>query len=441
MKKHLNIFLMLLMALTLGSCSKDDPFPGGGFDGATGTIKKSSLQVELQNEDGFGQTYNRPALTRAAAPSVDDFTVNFYNEDGESVAEYRFGDMPEVVTLPAGAIKAVATYGENAAQDWEAPHYKGETQFVVVADRVTEDIDPIVASLANVRVSIVFAPGLRNAMSADSKVTVVVGENGTLDFTPEDEGRSGYFAYVENSKTLTATFRGVVDGGMTVESKGYDNVAPGNHYRITFKMHDAGDQGDGSANGDLTVDATVEVVDMNISVTDEDEILVDDMRPTEGADEPEPGPAPGEEDNPKPYAVSIASSDPDHPEYAGYDLIDLNNVNEINDHLSCAWKVISEAEGGFTAFTVDINSETLDATELSNVGLSDHLDLVNPGEFKEALAGLGFAVEIGGEKEASFDITGFLSLLQILGPASHEFVMTVSDANGTSVIRLKLVTK
>ena len=429
--------MAVVLAAGVASCSKEDPFVNGNGDEQTGKVLKSSLSVDLQNEEGLPAIFN--VATRAQAPTADDFTVDFI-KDGESdpYVSYVYGEMPEVVTLPVGAFKAVARYGQNEAAAWEAPYFKGETSFVVVADKITENVEPIVAKLSNVRVSIKFAPSLKAAMSDDSKVVVKVGESATtLDFTAADEERSAYFAYVEGSNTLTATFTGAVEGYPVVESKVYDDVKPGSHYAVTFKLHDVADDEEGTITPGLTVDATVEVENLTVTFDpEEDEVIEDDLRPVEGGGD-NPGPGPEDPTAPAPKAEPIDSSNPD---YAGFKRVDLDKENEVTSDLSCAWKVISEAEGGFKSFTVDIISDTLTPEELEGVGLQQHLDLVNPGEFKEPLAGLGFPVEIGGLSEAEFDITGFLSLMSVLGEANHEFKMTVTDANGTSVISLRLHT-
>lgn len=288
MKRYISIFAALAFVLLFAACSKEDPFPGpDGGDGKMGQVLKSSLTPALGNEEGFA-TFGRPG-TRAEAPAADDFTVDFI-KDGEETpyVSYIYSEMPEIVSLPVGVFRAVAHYGNNSAAAWEEPYFKGETKFNVVADKITEDVEPIVATLSNVRVSITFAPSLKANMSSDAKVTVKVGEVGSLDFTAADEGRSAYFAYVENSCSLTATFSGEVEGYPVVESKVYDTVAPGSHYSITFRLHDVGEDETGSADANITVDASVEIVDMNITLdgSEEDEILEDDLRPVEGNPNP-----------------------------------------------------------------------------------------------------------------------------------------------------------
>ena len=119
---------------------------------------------------------------------------------------------------------------------------------------------------------------------------------------------------------------------------------------------------------------------------------------------------------------------------------DVDYPVEVTGSMSVKVKVDSET--GITAFTVDIKSDTLTPEVLSGVGLTDHLDLVNPGAYAEALSGLGFPVNVGGMKDVpEFDISGLVPLLGALGSGDHRFILTVSDAGGTTVETLYFVTK
>ncbi len=105
-------------------------------------------------------------------------------------------------------------------------------------------------------------------------------------------------------------------------------------------------------------------------------------------------------------------------------------------------EITSEAPDGISAFTVDIKSDTLTPDVLEDVNLSDHLDLINPGDMAEDLQNLGFPVgnEVKGAKSLTFDISGFGGLLGMLGAGEHEFKLTITDANGTTVKTLRLRT-
>ncbi|MDE7419528.1 MAG: DUF4493 domain-containing protein [Muribaculaceae bacterium] len=428
MKLYKGLIYSITSLALLTGCANEAPFVEPSSEQNTGQLMTRCLAPKLTNVEGIDIS------TRAEIPSADDFKVVISRKtktrDGAGSVEYKYSDMPEVLTLPVGDYKVYAHHGDNKPAAWDEPYYYGESEFGINANKITDDVDPIVAKLSNIRVTIVFHPSLLGSMSDDSKVEVRVGNQGVMTFKPAEK-RSAYFKYVDSSQTLAATFTGIVDGSEVVETHTHDQVAPGNHYKLTFRMHGIDDDKPGTITGTISVDATVEQIDMNHTVDGEGEdYFVDDQRPVQGGEE---NPPVGDKTAPQISAIPSAAN-PD------FDIVDLSKVNEVTDHLSCAWKITSEAESGFTAFTVDIKSDTLTAEVLEDVGVSDHMDLINPGEFEDALKGLGFPTRIGGLKDAEFDITGFLSLMAALGEANHEFKMTVTDANGTSVFYLRLHT-
>ncbi|MDE7345202.1 MAG: hypothetical protein K2N48_00485, partial [Muribaculaceae bacterium] len=103
-----------------------------------------------------------------------------------------------------------------------------------------------------------------------------------------------------------------------------------------------------------------------------------------------------------------------------------------------SFKVTSET--GITEFKIVIESNSLTPEELQGVGLSANLDLINPGDLEGALNGLGFKTgnDVAGQKECSFDISQFVPMLQVLGAGDHKFIITVSDADGTTEATLWL---
>lgn len=419
MKKYIGIALALASVLTLGSCSKDEPFPNEWND--TGSIRKSSLGLEVLNEEFLVKSGEN-------TPDVNSFMVDFI-KDGESdpKVSYRYADMPEIITLPVGDYKVVATYGENASAAWEAPYFKGESEtFKIKTDEITDNISPVVCKLSNIRVTILIDDALRNAIDSNASISVNVGNEGSLDFTLAEinENKSGYFAYVQNSNTLAATFNGKVEGYETHETKTYDNVAPGTHYRITFKLHSASSEDPGDIGLNMRVDASVESVNMNYSVDVDPPLLEDDMRPTQGGND-DPQPPVGQDGGPE-----ITAKAP----------VNLDAVNDVVAGMECVLNVHSDA--GIQTFDVYINSETLTKEVLEGVGLSTHLDMVNPGELEEGLVSLDLPVkdQVLGQHDVKFDISQFMDLLGIYGAANHEFKLVVKDANGTTTKTLKLRT-
>lgn len=428
------ILYVALMGFGLASCANEAPFTQETKREGEGKFLAHSLKVEVKSDE---------TLVRASSgvPDVGDFTVVFINTEnnkGEIEQTYQYSALPEVVTLPVGSYVVKAYYGgdltkPSKAAAFSAPYYLGESEvFQIENNKIIDDLEPVVCKLANVKVTINFDTLLVQQMSSDSKVSVTVGNSSSLEFFPSTT-ESGYFAYVEGSCTLAASFSGSVEGDYTTETKTYSDVKPGTHYNITFKLHsiDPNEPGDvnlGNEGEEIKVDAVVNLEDMTgeggMDITpDQEYYLEDDRYPKDDPNTPV-GP-----DDPQPA---------DGPSITAGAGIDLDNVNEVKDGMECKLLVISTT--GITAFDVDIISEKLTSEELEGVGLAAHMDLVNPGSLEEPLSGLGFPVNVGGEKSVEFNITGFLPMLGALGAAEHTFKLTVSDETGTTEKELKLKT-
>ena len=422
--KKTYILPFLAAALLAGGCSKENPF-GGGSD-EEGKILKSALSVSIK-ADGLERQNIR---TRAEA-DLNDFTVVFTQQGhSEPVRKYKYGEMPDVVSLPAGTYTCTATYGELRQAEWESPYFLGSSEsFEVTPYEITSYIEPIECKLENIKVTIDFDSELRNAMSEDSYVEVKVGSSSSLHFTKAeaDAEKAGYFSHTAET-TLVATFNGKINGVQTVESKSMKNIEKGNHYKITFRLHRGSD---GSATGDITgdvsVDASVTVVDVTRNVPLGDEPLLDDSERPREDDEEDPNP-PTSPENPAPTIEGVAP-------------INLDQVNTVDGTIPVGVKVISTADGGFTAFDVEIVSPDLTAGVLEIVGLTTNLNLAEtPSGAADKLKGFGFPVNVKGEKEADILIsTTLLGMLASVGAGhEHQFIITVTDANGTTTKALKL---
>ena len=122
---------------------------------------------------------------------------------------------------------------------------------------------------------------------------------------------------------------------------------------------------------------------------------------------------------------------------------DFDKEYVIDENLQVAIKVSSESR--FTEFDVVIDSDILTGEVLGAVGLSDNLDLINPGTAESMLNQLGFptGTDVTSRQEVSFDISGFLTMIEGLaqgGGTYCNFRLVVSDGNGTTekTIQLKV---
>lgn len=430
MKKLIYIIMCTAVLFMSQSCSKEAPF--SGEEETMGQVLTSDLLLEFINED---------IQSRAGTEvNLADFTVAFRkNTEQTPYVTYKYSEMPEVVSLPAGLYRVEAYYGEEVSAEWEAPYYFGELAdpLTITAKKITAIEKPVKCKLANVKVSVEFNDELKQLMSADSKVDVTVGANAMLSFT-KNESRNGFF---KAANTMIADFLGNINGQEAKSNKRYNDVKPGTHYHIMFVYKAAEIVGDGKIDsaGGIKVNAQVTVTDVNegtnITVDDGDESLEDDRN--KGGDDDDDNPE--NPDDPTPPADGpvidggkIALSDGDATGT-------LKPV-VVTDGMECVIKIKSET--GITQFTADIVSDVLTPDALVDVGLSEHLDLCAPGEYLEALTGFGLlkSETMLNEKDADFTLTDFLPMLSALGEGTHCFVLTVGDESGTSVKTLTLKT-
>lgn len=427
--KNLYIVSILAGALALGSCSKEDPFRGGA-DNGDGQVSKSALVMEVKND--------AITTTRAEADvNIDDFNVLFFKDGNtQPVAKYKYGEMPEVITLPVGSYTCTATYGEDRQAEWESPYFLGSSEaFEVKAYEITSEISRIECTLENIMVTINYDASLRSAMSPDSYVEVKVGDSASLRYgvAEADAKKAGYFKHGEEI-SLVAVFHGTVNGEETVETKSLADVAKGCHYNITFRLHTGGgSDATGDANADVNVDASVSVTDVARDVElPDDELLDDSERPKEDpGDDPQP-PVPGGEAP----TILLNGGELAAAPYDG------NSLTE------CVLTMESESDAGFTTFICNIKSEALES-ELPGMGLPTHIDLAHPENMEipegytvddvlATLQGLNFPTDVYGKKQTTVDLSKFIGLMAALGPGQHAFELIVGDANGETTKTLTL---
>lgn len=424
--KIINIYvLFLMMVALLPSCSKENPFNNVPVEEPVGSLAKKALGVDVLDASMI--------VTRAGEDSgisLDDFDICVY-QTGVTTPKFhdKYGNMPEILTLPRGEYYVEASYGENVDKGWESPYYKGKSEtFLIKGGEITDNIGEIKCRLTNVKVSVDFGPVLLSKVSnpnVEVKVCDIAGQDVAtgLTFTKleAEKERCGFFRY-EPGVTLVAVFDGLIDGDLTPthEVKTITNLEGGKHYKITFKLHVIdGDPGGGIA-AKMAVDAHLVVTDVERNVDiEEDEILDDNERPKEDDENPEPP----QEDGP--------SVMPEAP-------INFDKVNDVKSDSHVVINISSKT--GITKFQVNIISDDLNGL------VPEVLDLVTPGDNLSLLQGLGLLEDgkttVKGDKNVTFDVSGFMEMLCALGPEKdHTFRLTIADESGEVVKELKLHTK
>ena len=433
-----------LAAMT--SCEKESNFL---FNTGEGQLNCAALSVDYINSNS--------QVRAGGSVNIDDFNINIVKEEGNSkaiVQSYKYGEMPQVITLPKGDYSIEADYGNNPISAWEEPYYLGNTSFTIKEGEITDDVDPVECELSNIRITVNINDLDLGLVGDDVQVVVKAGSQGSLTYTNATNDKAGYFRYVDNSETITATLTGTIDGIKIGEGevdaivRCYDNAKAGNSYRINFNINKPNNMEPGDitiSDGGLEVDATIAIRDMNHKIDPnepEEELLVDDMRPKEEKkDEPTVTPDDPGQDTPNTGDDPNEGTQPT-PGASGPQVILLSDglvLNQCCVLSECAFDVTSET--GITAFDIDIESPNLTDEELATINLRSHIDLVNTGDMAEGLSGLGFPVNVGGQKSCHFDITQFLPLLKVFGEAEHKFHLTITDAEGTftGFIGIKIV--
>jgi len=481
-----------LMAMT--SC--DNPTYPGGDNGNTDGKEEAQGQVSLSQLSIKVNVSDIEMGSRAAnVEDLSKYTINIKRVNrasDEGNQSFLYGDMPELIALPVGDYVVEAYNAEEQVAAFDAPYIYGKSeQFTVVANDIVV-VDPIECTLRNVKVSIAYTDELRSRMS-DVAVTVTVADTETLVFSG-DETRSGYFKYVEGNKTIVAEFSGKIDGTPVTSYKVLTNaVAPGYHHTITFSLKDSPNPPDEYGTIGTTgvsLDATVDRVDLNGNVSLDDEEIIEPDAPKEyltvGANVLSFGCAAEQKTvqvkashnwtvessaswctvtkTASGISVDVAANDdpvndrtatitvtmnkltstiavtqakyteaPQGPTITS-DNIDLNGTNSNTKfNASTPASINVEAAIGIKNFVVEISSDAQGfMAAINDLGLAN-FDLCNPGSVEGSLASLQlpYGDQVKNQTSMVFDITTFMPMLNAF-EGNHNFKITVTDNAGAS---------
>lgn len=434
---------LLTVALALGSCATDAMFDDGTGSGSKGSVSKPG--VEVSNAENVIKDGSR------ASYDINPFILDFYRAgEADPFMSSAYGDLKATVDLPAGDYTISVRSHNVQKAEWDRPYFTGSSeQFTIESEKITT-VKPIKCVFSSIKVSVVFGPKLREVMGDNLEVTVVANDAGKLVYTPT-ETRAGYFEAVEGSSTMAVTFKGTVNGFAEEITQTFANIEKGQHRIITFETGGNLPQPDvpsGTLNvGGITIDFdyTDESLDGSVNPGNEDVI-------NDGEDEP--GKLPNIDDDDPNVPV-----DPDDPKESNLSFSGtLQNGGTYTSTQLADYTVVVDAKEPITAFDVRIVSTSLTPDELAGAGLSDEFSLSEPGEFADALIGLGFPCGDGSlEREnaetgamepvpavmnathVEVSVTSFMPLLEILGESTSTFYMTVTSGGETKTISFTIV--
>lgn len=437
--KSISILAWAAVAAAFTGCSDNwVPEVEGAGEGRLNTqsilAEVNTVEDEKEDEDVTKKATSRSSI------DLSPFLVDVVRtSDNANVASWTYATMPQLPTFAVGSYKVQVRSRVLKDAEWSAPYYLGSQTFDIRNGEVT-DVGPIVCKLANVRVTIDYGPKLLEATGGEGFTITVTSTPGVyLQYTGK-ETRSGYFAY-NGQTTMVARFQGRVNGVNEDFSHVLENIAPGQHRKLTFRLNynpNVPDDEVGTIEGQgIVVSCSTKTVNVDGNVIQEEDIQESGDRPGQEGDEPGgEDPKPGEEGNITFTSETLANDN-------GNVLDDTpNNAADFGEGKKEA-KIHIHSEAPIASFKVKIDSETLTADVLSDVKLAPEFDLADPivttddGEKKdltEGLKGLEFPVgdEVKGATDLDFDITKFVPLTMIYGAANHRFILTVTDNAGNS---------
>lgn len=425
MKTDIISLAVVAAAAFAGFTSCSDTWTNDLAEEEKGTLNTESILAsvntyEAEKEDAQGAK----APESRAVTDLSPFIVEVVKSDGSKVASWTYATMPPAPTFAVGTYTVRVKSHNPQPVEWEKPYYAGEQQFQIKANDVT-DVDPIVCTLANVRVSISVTEALKNASADDVNITIS-GEPGVDLEYGLNETRSGYFAYTEGLSTMKVHFEGTVSGAREDFTHVLKDIKPGQHRKVFFALRvNPNPPADETGNIEIPegegvmVDCGVTTYEVDGTVSSKEDVIDNSGRPgqEDGGDDPDPEKPDADK------AITFSSST--------LDLEGANMAEEFGEEEGLKAAVVDiHSENGVKSLKVKIISDFLTEDMLSGIGLTSQFDLADPGEYATGLAGLGFptAAEVNGAHDLQFNITKFIPL--IFEEGDHKFEITVTDSKG-----------
>lgn len=420
MKKYFLICLTLLAGMLAFTACHSEVM--GGQSTGKGELNLASMTAEVNTEV-------ETVYLGSRAESGTDFSnyiVTVYDAQSQKVNQWKYSEMPEIVSLAVGTCTVEVTSAEAPANGFDIPYYKGSTTCEIKENEIV-DVPAITCKLANMMFSVEYDEEFKSKMGEDVVTTITVGDN-SLDI-PASETRKAYLVAPGGETTsMTVTLKGTIDGEAIDYSERFTDVKTGVHNIIKYKFTPVSDgSGDGGTlNVAINVDSSLTGSDEVIGVNPGEEPGIDDF-PEDGGEEPGDGDGEGDQNMPTIVGANFNGSP-----------FDIEN-DVLNITGAATLKVEINAPNGIAHLYVDIQSETLDVTE---VGLSNSFDLAYPGDLQDGLNGLGFPTgdEVIGKESTVFDISTFTALLLTFS-GDHNFVIHVVDQQNlevTKVLKLRV---
>lgn len=197
--------LVMVVALGLGSCSKDKVDYSTGKNGAD-MENKGYLVLGGMDVSVLEDTENIGSTTRGEGIDINNFDVVIANAAGETVTSFKYGERPtEPIALDGGIYKLTIVSDTMVGAEWERPIYGAESEIIITRKQRTE-VKDIVCKLRNIKVSVSYAADIKAQLNPEFTTMTIALDGNSLEYGINEE-RGGYFAPVAVENTLQLTFK------------------------------------------------------------------------------------------------------------------------------------------------------------------------------------------------------------------------------------------
>ena len=428
MKKYFLICLTLLAGMLAFTACHSEVMEGQST--GKGELNLASMTAEVNTEV-------ETVYLGSRAESGTDFSnyiVTVYDAQSQKVNQWKYSEMPEIVSLAVGTCTVEVTSAEVPTNGFDIPYYKGSTTCEIKENEIV-DVPAITCKLANMMFSVEYDEEFKSKMGEDVVTTITVGDN-SLEI-PGSETRKAYLVAPGGETTsVTVTLKGTIDGEVIDYSERFD-VKTGVHNVIKYDFVPVSDgTGDGSTlKVAINVDSSLTGSDEVIGVNPGEEPGIDDF-PEDGGEEP--GDGDGEQNMP----TIVGSNFNGSPFDISKDVLNVSIKTDMDNPIPL--QVTLSAPNGIAHVYVTIDSETLTEDLLTEVNLAKNFDLAEPGDLESGLNNLGLPTgqKVIGQETVLFDITNFTPLLGMFGVATHNFIIRLVDQQNlevTQTLKIKSV--
>lgn len=428
MKKYFLICLTLLAGMLAFTACHSEVMEGQST--GKGELNLASMTAEVNTEV-------ETVYLGSRAESGTDFSnyiVTVYDAQSQKVNQWKYSEMPEIVSLAVGTCTVEVTSAEAPTNGFDIPYYKGSTTCEIKENEIV-DVPAITCKLANMMFSVEYDEEFKSKMSEDVVTTITVGDNSLK--IPGSETRKAYLVAPGGETTsVTLTLKGTIDGEAIDYSERFD-VKTGVHNVIKYDFVPVSD---GTEVGStlkvaINVDSSLTGSDEVIGVNPGEEPGIDDF--PEGGGE-EPGDGDGEQNMP----TIVGSNFNGSPFDISKDVLNVSIKTDMDNPIPL--QVTLSAPNGIAHVYVTIDSETLTEDLLTEVNLAKNFDLAEPGDLESGLNNLGLPTgqKVIGQETVLFDITNFTPLLGMFGVATHNFIIRLVDQQNlevTQTLKIKSV--